>query len=100
MDAQRIRESQIAAKQLAKASPARFSLALLNRSGEFFSDGVTNAGDRQEMNGLLDGVPIFFGNQNGIGARACNEGGFVSSRRLIKETVQLLTGLAGVHDDR
>jgi len=81
----------------ARTSPARFFLALLDRSGEFFPDRFAHAGNRQQMKRLLDRVPIFLGNQNGIGARACNEGGFVSSRRLIEETVQVLTSLTGVH---
>jgi len=47
-------------------------------------------GHRKQVEGLLNGVPVFFGNQHGVGARSGNQHRLVRLRRLIEQAVELI----------
>jgi len=70
-------------------SPAQALGALRDRCRETFPDGLPHTGNGKEIDGLLDGAPVFFGQEDGVHALGRNHNGLMRSSRLPHELTQI-----------
>ena len=75
--------------------PAGLVATLFERRGHSLANGFAHARHAEQKQRLLNGVPIFFGNQHGVGARARDQNRLMIARGLIEQAIKLFPRVAG-----